>query len=265
MDNFTEAETERQKLIRYIQDLSENGFSIKEISQITGKDRRTVKKYSEGDPDKICRINKHSSLEGYKDFIIKSIQNGLTRTTIVNQLAAMGYTGSSTNARRYIGIFAHQFSLDISKYSNTHAKYNADGTETPKTDYVTRKGIFNYLWLNGELSRDHRDYLWEHLPVLREIERCIRDFREIFTLKSMPLLYLYIDRYKTSEIKEIASFAKGLEKDISAVENAVASELSNGFVEGTNSKVKMIKRTMYGRCGKQLLSAKLMYQGISNH
>ena len=33
---------------------------------------------------------------------------------------------------------------------------------------------------------------------------------------------------------------------------------SNGFVEGTNSKLKMIKRTMYGRSGKELLAAKLI-------
>ena len=51
-----------------------------------------------------------------------------------------------------------------------------------------------------------------------------------------------------------------LEEDIYAVENAVASNLSNGFVEGTNSKLKMVKRTMYGRCSKQLLEAKLMYR-----
>ena len=32
--------------------------------------------------------------------------------------------------------------------------------------------------------------------------------------------------------KEFSSFARGLLKDIDAVENAVASPLSNGFVEG---------------------------------
>lgn len=46
-----------------------------------------------------------------------------------------------------------------------------------------------------------------------------------------------------------------------AVENAVAYDYSNGFVEGTNSRLKMIKRTMYGRCRKQLLEAKLRYVG----
>lgn len=76
----------------------------------------------------------------------------------------------------------------------------------------------------------------------------------------MPLLYIFIERYKESSLAEIASFSKGLEKDINAVENAVASPLSNGFVEGTNSKVKTIKKTMYGRCGKLLLEAKLMYE-----
>lgn len=50
----------------------------------------------------------------------------------------------------------------------------------------------------------------------------------------MPQLYLFIEHYKISGIKEIASFAKRLEKDIYAVENAVASNFSNGFVEGTN-------------------------------
>ena len=78
----------------------------------------------------------------------------------------------------------------------------------------------------------------------------------------MPLLYLFIDRYKYSSLKELASVASGLEKDIAAVENAVASDLSNAFVEGTNNKVKMVKRTMYGRCSKKLLAAKLMYNPV---
>ena len=77
--------------------------------------------------------------------------------------------------------------------------------------------------------------------------------------KSMPLLYLFIERYKNSDLKEISQFANGLGKDIEAVNNSVASELSNGFVEETNSKLKMVKRTMYGRCYKTLLAARLMY------
>ena len=64
-------------------------------------------------------------------------------------------------------------------------------------------------------------------------------------------------------IKAIKSFAEGLKRDIDAVENAVAYNYSNGFVEGTNRRLKMIKRTLYGCCRKQLLEAKLRYVGKS--
>ena len=56
-----------------------------------------------------------------------------------------------------------------------------------------------------------------------------------------------------------------IKNHIDAVENAVAYDYSNGFVEGTNSRLKMIKRTMYGRCGRQLLEAKLRYMGYNNN
>ena len=73
------------------------------------------------------------------------------------------------------------------------------------------------------------------------------------------MLYLFMDKYKSSMQKALASFAKGLERDIEAIENAVCCDLSNGFVEGTISKLKMIKSVMYGRCSQDLLAAKLMY------
>ena len=74
----------------------------------------------------------------------------------------------------------------------------------------------------------------------------------------MPLLYLLIEKYKRSDLKALATFAKGLEKDIEAFENAVCCSLSNGFVEGTVSKLKMTKRVMYGRCSRELQSAKMI-------
>ena len=130
-------------------------------------------------------------------------------------------------------------------------------------DYITREGIFKAMWLNINLSDFHKKYIYEQYPSLWELHSCIREFRKVFEEKSVPLLYLFIERYKRSALKPIQSFAKGLERDIDAVENAVAYNYSNGFVEGTNSRLKMIKRTMYGRCSKELLEAKLRYLKIT--
>lgn len=121
--------------------------------------------------------------------------------------------------------------------------------------------MFLFLWMNTEITVMHKAYLMDHYPQLKEMLVCIREFREIYQRKNMPLLYLFIEKYKNSTLKEIARFAKGREKDIFAVENSVVSPLSRGFVEGTNNKLKMVKRTMYGRSSKLLLAAKLMYSG----
>lgn len=119
--------------------------------------------------------------------------------------------------------------------------------------------------MGAEITETHKKYLMDNYPQIKELLRCIREFREIYKRGSMPLLYLFIEKYKKSALKELLRFAKGLEKDLAAVENSVASPLSNGFVEGTNSKLKMVKRTMYGRCNRILLAAKLMYsKGIPN-
>lgn len=85
MDNLSEAERKRGQLIEQIQSLYKNGTSIREITRITGKDRKTVRKYLHGDPDLLCRSNVRSSLDRYTDFIIKSIQSGLTQSTIAKK------------------------------------------------------------------------------------------------------------------------------------------------------------------------------------
>ena len=72
------------------------------------------------------------------------------------------------------------------------------------------------------------------------------------------VLYSIVDKYRQSNFKQFSNFVAELEKDLEAVENAVSSPLSNGFVEGTNRKLKMVKRTMYRRCGRLLLEAKMM-------
>lgn len=261
MDNLTEAEAKRRQLIIQIQDLYTKKVSIHEISRIMGKNRNTVKKYLEGDPDNLCRSNHHvSSLSGYDDQIIKCIINGDTQSVIARKLIENGYSGTISNARQYICSIAKNNHLELSKYCSTFAENGEPQQKMPKADYITRKGIFNYLWMNGELTPAHHEHLWTKYPVLQELEKCIRQFRELFNKKDLSRLYLFIDRYRNSTIKELASFANGLDRDLEAVENAVSSHLSNGFVEGSNSKVKTIKKSMYGRCGIALLSAKLMYE-----
>ena len=52
-------------------------------------------------------------------------------------------------------------------------------------------------------------------------------------------------------------FANGVEKDRAAVRNAIISPWSNGQTEGQITRLKLIKRQMYGRAKIDLLQARL--------
>ena len=130
--------------------------------------------------------------------------------------------------------------------------------EILKYCYVSRKEVFRYLWMGEGLTDAQRTWIFDKYPVVFTLYNCIHEFREIFREGHQSLMIGFIEKYRCSGIKLLEGLANSFEKDIDAILNAVTSRLSNGFVEGTNSKLKMIKRTMYGRCGRMLLSAKLM-------
>jgi transposase len=53
-------------------------------------------------------------------------------------------------------------------------------------------------------------------------------------------------------------FARTLRRDIDAVRNAIIEQWSNGQTEGQISRLKTLKRAMYGRAGPELLRARMV-------
>jgi len=68
-------------------------------------------------------------------------------------------------------------------------------------------------------------------------------------------LCAWIERGRASLV---ASFANGIDRDINAVRAAITSGWSNGQAEGQITKLKLVKRQMYGRGKLDLLQARLI-------
>ncbi len=62
----------------------------------------------------------------------------------------------------------------------------------------------------------------------------------------------------SSGIYDLRRFAKTLRQDISAVQNAVTDQWSNGQTEGQINRLKTLKRSMYGRASIELLRARML-------
>jgi transposase len=63
----------------------------------------------------------------------------------------------------------------------------------------------------------------------------------------------------SSKLPELQSFAAGIEQDQDAVRNGLIWSTNNGMVEGFVTKLKLIKRTMYGRAGFALLRQRVLH------
>ena len=270
MDELTNCEKKTLQLIHLIQELYQEKVGVSEIARRTGKSIGTIKKYCQGEPLELCRTEKKGSkrkrpsmLDPYKDMILEKIHKKVHQAEIIRYITKNGYTGTPTNAQIYIQKLCKECGITASKYRSGGNSLGSERTGNGKSmekEYITRTSIFQHIWIGEKLDEETRIYLWEKYPALYEINACVNEFREIFKKRNMVLLYLFIEKYLSSTMKELVSFASGLKKDMEAIENAVASDKSNGFVEGTNNRLKMLKRTMYGRCEKHLLSAKMMME-----
>ena len=88
-----------------IRELHAQGLSITEISDKTGYDRKTVRKYLNltSIPEPKKRVRKESKLDKYKDYIIQKLNEGpFTAARLLRELQEMGFTGKYTIVKDFI-------------------------------------------------------------------------------------------------------------------------------------------------------------------
>lgn len=263
VENLTKNEKKRFELLTSIQSMIAAEYKYKDIASTLGISTRTICRYKDCNPLEQCRLKRPSrkkEIYEYKEEILSLIQEGYHASGIAQKMTEEGCPLAMSTIRKYAKLFADECGNDISKNKKGPKAESKKALENvvAKTIVIKKQDIVRLLWMDNPIESLHLNLLYQQYPVIRKLKGCIDEFRQIFIHKSMPRLYLFIECYKKSEFAPIASFAKGLERDIEAVENAVSSPLSNGFVEGINNRIKMIKRVMYGRCGLELLSAKIM-------
>jgi transposase len=69
----------------------------------------------------------------------------------------------------------------------------------------------------------------------------------------------WLEKVRSSEIRELQSFVTGIERDKAAVVAGLTLPQNNGLVEGKVTKLKLIKRMGYGRAGFPLLRQRVLH------
>jgi transposase len=94
---------------------------------------------------------------------------------------------------------------------------------------------------------------------LRLAHDLVQDFFSMVHKREGNRLDAWLARVASSDLSELQSFANGVERDKAAVQAGLTWWINNGVVEGSVTKVKLIKRQMYGRASFALLRQRVLH------
>ncbi len=112
------------------------------------------------------------------------------------------------------------------------------------------------------LKADERADLQELCQTSQELETLhtlVQSFGQIVRKREGYRLEAWMKQVSDSGLADVQRFAKGLERDKAAVLAGLTLVYSNGQVEGQVNKLKLLKRTMYGRAGFPLLRQRVLH------
>jgi hypothetical protein len=111
--------------------------------------------------------------------------------------------------------------------------------------------------------QSHLDQLCTALPELALTRQLATSFRAILNQRLPDQLDPWLQLATACSLPEFHAFADSLARDKAAVIMAFTSDWSSGQVEGQVNRLKLIKRSMYGRGKLDLLRKRVLYKHMS--
>ena len=219
------------------------GVPLKEIVRRTGQSRKLVRQVSRGESTDVFRT-RQSTLDAHLPFLDAQWTEGCRNgAELWRRVQARGFKGSlrvvgEWTTRRRRGEKATDQQLQRVPSARTISRLMTTARDhLSKADTVTIAAIE------------------ARVPTLVEARALVERFQAMLRQKLAADLDPWIVTASTSLI---ASFANGISKDKAAVRAAITEPWSNGQTEGQITKLKLVKRQMYGRAKVDLLQARLI-------
>jgi len=87
----------------------------------------------------------------------------------------------------------------------------------------------------------------------------VQSFLQMMRHRQGARLDVWLTQVHESGLPELQSFASGVEQDKAAVQAGLTLPINNGQVEGQVTKIKLIKRIMFGKAGFPLLRQRVLH------
>src|SRR5204863_7769747 len=133
----------------------------------------------------------------------------------------------------------------------------ADGLD----HFSAKKAVWLFVRPFEDLSEKEQEELrapHQASPTTETIYHLVQEFFRLVRSRQGSHLDSWLSKVQASDIQELQRFANGLERDKAAVLAGLTLVHSNGQVEGQVTRIKLIKRMMFGRAGFALLRQRVL-------
>ena len=222
--------------------MSGEGVPLKRIARLTGLSRKLVRQILRGAREDVFRI-RQSSLDPWLPRLEKDWGAGCRNgAELWRRLRAAGFAGSlrvvtewTTRRRRAVAALPAK-----------------GGTCPPARRIAMMMTARHRLSRADALIVARIETASPALATARSLTDRFADMVRTGRAEDLP------DWLSEAELSPLASFARGLRADVTAVTAALRETWSNGQTEGQINRLKTLKRQMYGRAGMDLLRARLV-------
>ncbi|QPC95954.1 ISL3 family transposase [Mesorhizobium sp. INR15] len=223
--------------------LAKAGVTIKEIVRRTGYSRGLVRRVLRGQRSDVFRV-RESSLELYLPWLDAQWSAGQRNgAELWRRLAVQGFRGSLRVVTEWTTRRRKAEKVDGAALSRAPSARTVARLMTIGRDNLSKSETVIVAAIEGGV------------PQLVDAREIIAAFQAMIRKKSLVDLEPWLEQARSGLV---APFANGVVKDRAAVSAAITSPWSNGQTEGQITKLKLVKRQMYGRGKLDLLQARVI-------
>jgi transposase len=232
----------REDVNAAVMELSKAGAPIKEIVRRTGHSRGLVRRVLRGQRSEVF-MPRESSLERHLPWLDAQWTAGKHNSAALwRELRGLGFRGSRRVVTEWAIRRRRADEANLERLKRTPSARTVARLMTTARDDLSRAQTVTVAAIEAAA------------PALVEAREIVEAFHAMIRKKKTAALDSWLERAGGSLV---ASFARGLARDRAAVYAAIDTAWSNAQAEGQITKLKLVKRQMYGRGKLDLLQARM--------
>jgi len=251
-----------RRLGRYeeVHRLRTDGMSLRAIATQMGLARGTVHGFvrTATFPERHPRARYASIMDPYEAYVRQRWEEGCQNATqLWRELRERGFTGSCSNVRARVSAWR------TTPASRGRPKRTTATTPLRPPEPTRSPRTVSWLLVAAaddleEEDRLYLNHLMRRCPEAATVHTLVYDFLAIVRNRDQPALDDWLRKADESGILELVGFAAGIRRDRAAIDAMLTTDWSNGQTEGQVNRLKMVKRTMYGRANFDLLKQRML-------